>query len=92
MLGVVEDGVVVASAMVGHDGHRGWVYYLAVELAYQRSGFGAAVMSEAEEWVRRAGTTKIQLMVRSDNADAEDFYRRRGYLAGDVTVFARDLE
>ena len=91
ILGVVSDGVVVATAMVGHDGHRGWVYYLAVTGSLQRQGIGSLLMSSAEDWVRRAGLPKIQLMVRDENAEALEFYRRLGYEDAGVTTMGRWL-
>ena len=91
VLGVVTDGVVVATAMVGHDGHRGWVYYLAVSGPFQRQGIGSMLMSSAEEWVRRAGIPKIQLMVRDENAAAQSFYERLGFEDVHVTTMGRWL-
>lgn len=87
MLGYVVDGSVVATVMVGHDGHRGWVYYLAVNNSKLNTGLGATMMSAAEEWVRRKGVPKIQLMVRADNDEVRNFYLHRGYVESDVTVY-----
>jgi GNAT superfamily N-acetyltransferase len=92
VLGVVEDGHVVATVMVGHDGHRGWVYYLAVASSKRKTGLGATMMSAAETWVRSNGMPKIQLMVRAENVDVRDFYLHRGYEASDVTVYGLRLE
>src|SRR5204863_3837699 len=49
------DGAIVASTMVGHDGHRGWVYYVAVDPQQQRRDFGRAIMAAAEDWLRGQG-------------------------------------
>jgi GNAT superfamily N-acetyltransferase len=92
VLGALDEGVLVATAMVGHDGHRGWVYYLAVAESRQRTGLGALMMHAAEEWVRRQGIPKIQLMVREDNTNARDFYLHTGYEESDVTVYGRRLD
>ncbi len=70
---------VVATAMVGEDGHRGWVYYLAIAPELQRSGLGRAMMDAAEAWVLERGVWKLQLLVRDDNAPARGFYERLGY-------------
>ena len=91
VLGVVDDGAVVATAMVGHDGHRGWVYYVAVSGSRRRQGIGSRLMSSAEEWVRRAGVPKLQLMVRDENGAAQGFYRRLGYEDANVTTLGRWL-
>ena len=81
----------VGTAMVGHDGHRGWVYYLAVASAAQRQGVGSALMAACEGWVAKRHMGKLQLMVRSTNPDALGFYEALGYLPGDVRVLSRSL-
>ena len=53
--------------MTGFDGHRGWVYYLAVAPDRRGQGTGSALMAAAEGWLRERGLPKIQLMVRGDN-------------------------
>jgi ribosomal protein S18 acetylase RimI-like enzyme len=75
----VEDGRIVASAMVGEDGHRGWVYYVAIALERQRSGFGRIMMQAAEDWLIKRGVWKVQLLVRADNAKVARFYEQLGY-------------
>jgi ribosomal protein S18 acetylase RimI-like enzyme len=92
VLGAFDEGFLVATAMVGHDGHRGWVYYLAVAESRRRTGLGNLMMSAAEEWVRRNGIPKIQLMVREDNVTARDFYLHAGYEKSDVNVYGRRLD
>ena len=78
--------------MVGHDGHRCWVYYLAVDPELQSIGVGRAMMQPAETWARAAGMPKVQLMVRSANAAARGFYDSLGYAVEDVAVLSRRLE
>ena len=87
-----DNDKVVASVMVGHDGHRGWVYYVAVDPACQKRGFGLAIMDAAEDWLRQAGIAKLQLLVRRDNAKAGAFYQSIGYDEAQVTVFAKWLD
>ena len=84
-------GTLVATAMVGHDGHRGWVYYLAVAAVNRKAGHGALMMRAAEDWVRAQGIPKIQLMVRGDNASTQAFYDAIGYTRSDVVVMAKVL-
>ena len=92
VLGVVEpDGTVVATAMVGHDGHRGWVYYLAVAPDRRRSGLGRVLMTAAEQWLGEAGVPKVQLMVRTGNEAVQAFYARLGYAEQDTVVLGRWL-
>ena len=86
------DGAIAATAMVGHDGHRGWVYYVAVDPLSQKQGFGRAIMAAAEQWLRAAGLPKLQLMVRRENAKAGAFYRSIGYEESDTVVFARWID
>jgi len=86
------DGAVVATAMVGHDGHRGWVYYVAVDPDRQKQGFGRAIMNAAEQWLREAGLPKLQLLVRRENAQAGAFYRGIGYEEADTIVFAKWID
>jgi ribosomal protein S18 acetylase RimI-like enzyme len=87
-----EDEKVVASAMVGHDGHRGWVYYVATDPDRRGQGLGRAIMNAAEDWLRQAGIAKLQLLVRQDNAKASAFYETIGYDEAAVTVFAKWLD
>jgi ribosomal protein S18 acetylase RimI-like enzyme len=85
------NGVMVATVMVGCDGHRGWVYYLAVAPEAQRAGHGAAMMRAAEAWLRARGAPKLNLMVRGDNAAAVGFYAAIGYARSDVMVLQKVL-
>ncbi|RYD84603.1 MAG: GNAT family N-acetyltransferase, partial [Sphingomonadales bacterium] len=81
----------VGSAIAGFDGHRGWVYYLAVSPDARRGGLGRALMAAAEDWLRERGAPKIQLMVRGSNADALGFYEALGFERQDVVVLGRFL-
>ena len=86
------DAGLAGSVMVGHDGHRGWVYYLAVAPDARRAGLGRALMAAAETWLRERGVPKIQLMVRTGNEQAHAFYRARGCDDQPVAVFGRFLD
>ena len=85
------DGVVVASVMAGHDGHRGWIYYLAVSPDRKARGHGREMMAEAELWLKARGAPKVQLMVRQGNETAAAFYTTLGYERQDVTVLGKWL-
>lgn len=78
LVGLVGDRL-VASAMVGEDGHRGWVYYLATHPEFQRRGIGRRMMQAAEAWLAARGVWKLQLLIRAANLDARGFYERLGY-------------
>jgi ribosomal protein S18 acetylase RimI-like enzyme len=73
-------GRVVATAMVGEDGHRGWVHYMAADPALQGGGLGRAIMNAAEHWLRARGVWKVQLLVREGNEAVQKFYERLGYV------------
>jgi ribosomal protein S18 acetylase RimI-like enzyme len=85
-------GAIVATAMVGHDGHRGWVYYVATDPERRGKGHGRAIMDAAEDWLRRTGIAKLQLMVRRENAAAGAFYQSIGYAESQTIVFAKWLD
>jgi ribosomal protein S18 acetylase RimI-like enzyme len=85
----LDGEALIASAMVGEDGHRGWVYYVAVDPAAQGGGTGRAMMAAAEIWLQGRGVWKVQLMVRSDNTAVHDFYKALGYEATDVVMFQK---
>jgi ribosomal protein S18 acetylase RimI-like enzyme len=83
---------ITASAMVGHDGHRGWVYYVAVDPDRRGRGFGRAIMQAAEDWLRQAGMEKVQLMVRPENNKAQAFYESTGYDEQERIIYAKWLD
>lgn len=88
-----RDGhAIVATAMVGHDGHRGWVYYVAVDPRRQGKGYGRAIMDAAEDWLRATGIEKLQLLVRSDNTQVKTFYASLGYGEQQRVIFAKWLD
>ena len=69
-----QDGMVVGTALCGYDGHRGWIYYLAVAPSHQRRGIGRALMAEAEAKLTALGCPKVMLMVRRGNDGTHGFY------------------
>ena len=85
-------GAIAATAMVGHDGHRGWVYYVAVDPDHQRKDHGRAIMAAAEDWLRRQGVEKVMLMVRPDNTKVRAFYDKLGYDVQERVIYARWLD
>jgi len=73
---------VVASAMVGHDGHRGTMYYVSVDPARRGAGLGHAIVDAAEAWLNARGVWKVNLLVRKGNEAVLGFYAGIGYAAG----------
>jgi ribosomal protein S18 acetylase RimI-like enzyme len=74
-----QAGRLIASIMVGHDGHRGWIYYVAVDPSLQKSGLGRDMVAAGEAWLKARGAPKAQLMIRETNTQVEAFYARLGY-------------
>lgn len=91
LVGILDDRI-VASVMVGHDGHRGVIYYLAVDPGFRKRGYGKAAVAASETWLRERGVWKINLMVRNDNAAAGRFYERLGYEVNPVTSYGKRLD
>lgn len=90
---VARDGdTLIGSVMAGFDGHRGWIYYLAVAPERRRAGLGRALMAAAEDWLRTRRAPKVQLMVRDGNDDAIAFYRAIGFAEQPVAVLGRFLD
>lgn len=87
-----QDGDPVASAMVGHDGHRGTVYYVSVDPDRRGKGLGREIMAAAEDWLKRHGIWKLNLMVRADNADVVAFYNSLGYETEERVNMAKWLD
>jgi ribosomal protein S18 acetylase RimI-like enzyme len=92
LLGRESGGALVASLLVGHDGHRGWVYYVSVDPEHRFKNYGRDIMTAAEDWLRARGIMKLQLMVRGDNAKVHAFYQSLGYYDQQRTTFAKWLD
>ena len=83
--------VLVGTVMAGYEGHRGWINYLAVAPEFRRRGIARALMNEAEKLLRIAGCPKINLQIRSSNAEVIAFYRAIGYGIDDVISMGKRL-
>ena len=92
MFFVIEDaGAVVATAMVGYDGHRGWINYLAVAESHRRRGLGRQLMAQAERALTERGCPKINLQIRATNSAVITFYAALGYAQDDVVSMGHRL-
>lgn len=90
LVGTVDDEV-IATAMVGYDGHRGWVNYLAVAAHRRQHGHARALMAEAERLLLRRGCPKLNLQLRRSNTAALGFYRALGYVEDDAISLGKRL-
>lgn len=74
-----QDAAIVGAVMVGHDGHRGWLYYLAAAPDRRGQGIGRSMVDAAERWLPARDIRKVQLMIRPANTAVARFYDRLGY-------------
>jgi ribosomal protein S18 acetylase RimI-like enzyme len=87
------DGAIIGSVIGGYDGRRGLVYHLAVALPFRGLGIGSRLMEELESRLRAKGCLKCYLLVTSDNPEAEDYYRHRGWRhMNDIHLYGKDLQ
>lgn len=85
------DGQVIATAMAGYDGHRGWVNYLAVAPRSRGRGCGRALMERVEHLLLSLGCPKVNIQVRVSNAEAPGFYRAMGYAQEEMISLGKRL-
>lgn len=88
-VGVDKNGRIVGSVMVGHDGHRGWIYYVAADPNCRKQGIGRLMIAAAENWLKEKKIVKAMLLVRKTNTEVVDFYERLGYEAIPRTVMQK---
>lgn len=79
LVGIDTEGKVVGSVMVGHDGHRGWMYYVAADPKYRKHGIGRRMTEAAEQWLKKHDIVKVMLLVRETNTQVVSFYERLGF-------------
>ena len=87
----VKDGAIVGTVIAGYDGHRGWLYSLAVEAASRRLGIGTLLVRHAEAALTARGCPKVNLQVLSAKADVQAFYESLGYVADAVVSLGKRL-
>ena len=83
---------IAGSIMIGYEGHRGWINYLAVEPSLRRQRIGRRLMEEAEMLLQKAGCPKINLQIRSTNSEAAGFYVSLGYVRDDVISLGKRID
>lgn len=84
-------GLVVASVMAGFDGHRGWMNYLAVDPEHRGGGYGQALVAHVEDALQALGCPKVNLQVRTSNAEVLAFYASLGYTSDDAVSLGKRL-
>ena len=76
-----ESAVIVGACMAGYDGHRGWLYAVAVTPLNRRSGIGKKLVLYAVEELKRLGCKKVNLQIRASNHTVAKFYENLGFSA-----------
>jgi ribosomal protein S18 acetylase RimI-like enzyme len=91
LVGEDEDKCIRGSVMVGHDGHRGWLYYVAADPSLRGMGYGRQMVEAGEAWLRERRVVKVQLLVREMNTKVVGFYEHLGFEVTPRTVMAKWL-
>jgi len=91
LVGVDHEEALVATAMAGFDGHRGWVYYVAVEPDRRGEGFGRQLMAQVERSLEAMGCPKANVQVRTGNERVRAFYERLGYTVDEAFGMGKRL-
>ncbi len=87
-----ENNAIIGTVLAGFEGHRGWIYRLAVDPDYRERGIGAQLMTHAERWIKTEfNPPHMMLLVREENSGVMDFYKKRGYAASKTTLLWKDL-
>ena len=86
-----DDGCVIGTAMAGYDGHRGWLYAVAVHPNRRRSRIGRSLVEEACARLATLGCVKVNLQVRAGNAATAEFYRKLGFAEEPRISMGREL-
>ncbi len=86
-----QDGI-VGTVMAGYDGHRGWIYAMAVHPGHQKKGIASLLLSHAERRLASLGCVKINLQILKGNADVQRFYRFNGYVLEDRISMGKEID
>ena len=91
LVGTMENRI-VATAMAGYEGHRGWINYLAVSPEKRRQGIGRRMIEAAEKKLKSLGCPKLNVQIRNSNNDVVEFYKRVGFSDDNVVGFGKKLK
>lgn len=83
---------VLGTVMAGYDGHRGWIYSLAVHPGHRQQGIASLLLSRAEKQLVYLGCVKINLQILTDNQDVQRFYRANGYVLEDRISMGKQID
>jgi ribosomal protein S18 acetylase RimI-like enzyme len=75
------NGQLIGTILAGHDGHRGWIYHVAIHPDQRGQGYGRRLVAHAEAFLSRLGVPKLNLQIRSNNSAVQSFYEKLGYAA-----------
>lgn len=87
----VRESKLIASAMGGYDGHRGWIYYLAVDPEHRGRGYGSRFIEHLSAELRTLGCPKLNIMVRTSNREVIQFYQKLGFKGDEVVCLGKRL-
>jgi len=91
LLGIDDPNKIVGAIMVGHDGHRGWVYYVGTDPACRLQNIGRCMIGAAEQWLRERKVRRLTLTIRPTNTQVVAFYEKIGFEITPRTVMAKWL-
>lgn len=75
----VQNDELVGTIMAGYDGHRGWIYSIAVRPDLRNQGIGSKLVRFAESRLEALGCMKINLQIMDGNEAVRHFYETLGY-------------
>ena len=84
--------VIIGTVMAGYDGHRGWIYAMAVHPGHRKKGIASLLLSHAERRLASLGCVKINLQILRGNADVQRFYRANGYALEDRISMGKEID
>jgi len=82
-----KDGAITGAVLSGHDGRRGLIYHLAVEVPEREKGLGNALLEKAIEALRNEGIAKVYIMVFKHNTAANAFWEKRGFTIPEESLY-----
>lgn len=86
-----ENGLIVGAAIAGYDGHRGWLYAVAVDQNQRKKGVGQLLVDTAVEALEEKGCLKVNLQIRSSNTAVIEFYESLGFKVEDRVSMGKRL-